>query len=158
MNSYSARMRAATMMVLTATLWCQVPAANPALGRKLDNFLNHNLPFLSWVESVEATEWSEMDPYVRYMLRRESSTISIGVEYYDEMDAEEKAKVDANNQLETAFGWMGGAITGGLLGGKAAKVGAKAAEWIGLSTFGQWFSGALGAASMEKPGEVIGSY
>jgi hypothetical protein len=147
-----------TITALLAATPFSPRAAEPEIGRKLDNYLNHNLPFLQWEESYDYSEYSDFDPYTRYLMIRHTAQISIGVEYYNEMDAEEKAKVDANNQLETALGWLGGAATNMLWGAKAASIGRTAAEKIGANAFGAWWSGALANASTSYPGEIVGSY
>lgn len=141
------------------------PLANqPAIGKKLDNYLNHNLPFATVEYSCEADGSDyDFDEYGRWVRVRDwhvNCYNSIGFEFYDEMDAEEKVATDANHQLENVLGAAGSWLTSAVIGVVGAKLGAKVAPAVATSTTGQVTSGVFGSAieGATGMGQAAGSW
>ena len=144
---------------------------SPAIGRTIDNWANHNLPFVeieySSTHQSEQQDWMSGEYSWRYNYVQPQTTWWYTFEFYDEMDAEEKIAADSNHQMETLLGQFGDQLlsaaagaAAGALGGAAAKAlnGAAATTRATGATSG--VSGFFGgwAASLTGWGNAAGSY
>jgi hypothetical protein len=126
----------------------------PAVGKKMDNFLNHNLPFaqLEYSCSFDMEE-PRSGPYGSYTETwQEECSEYVEFEFYDEMDAKEKVQADSNNQFQNLFSSVGSWVASTVIGMVANKAGGAVAPGLASSTSGQVVSGVFGSAINDATG------
>jgi hypothetical protein len=172
-------MRLITVPVVVCVLMAgavteSLQAREAALGRKLDNYLNHNLPFLELEYTCRLySPGGAPDgplhqdpcsgPNCETMIDRPAwdsafCSESLSFEFYDEMDAAEKIRTDSNNQFEQVFGYLGDGLVSGAFGAVASRLGAGAAARIGAGVVGQWLTGAFSDQLVGVAGSGAGSW
>jgi hypothetical protein len=140
--------------------------ASPYMGRKIDNYLNQNIPYLVWSTNsqIHVTGDVMQDPYDDipdspcFCENIASGSFGIEVAWYDQLTTEQQAQVNANNAFETVFGYVTGFATGYAFGGPAASLARSAVGALGAGAAGQWLSGAFGAGLTGVAGETVGSW
>ena len=155
--------------VVVVAVMAAIPPAPPRarVGQKIDNWLNHNLPFLEvqtefMISGPDRVSRPEMlDPTCSCpseVWRTAGGSFSLGYEFYDQMDAEEKAKVDSITPFKDVGAFLGASFIGQAAGGTAAAFATAITEGLAAPAAVGFVTGAFAHHFGGQAGGSIGSW